>query len=82
MIQNLAGSQVQSDVANESPYFGCGRLCYRGVSLFHKSPSLNKYVVELFTYEYSPNSACTTEGFLLGLYSNSLGNRKSWSSGA
>ena len=30
----------------------------------------------------SPNSACTTEGFLLVLYSNYLGNRKSWSSGA
>ena len=29
----------------------------------------------------SPNSACTTEGFLLFLYSNSPGNRKSWSSG-
>ena len=31
-------------------------------------------------YIYSPNSACTTEGFLLGLNSNSPGNQDSWSS--
>ena len=31
---------------------------------------------------YSPNSACTTEGFLLPLYSNSPGFQDCWSSGA
>ena len=29
-------------------------------------------------YIYSPNSACTTEGFLLGLYSNSPGIQDCW----